>query len=134
MRMKKNPTPSPAKTIGAGLPNETRKGSGPRVAPSLRAWFGLPVDAILATLAEDDRDDDVLDLAMEARNALAERVHAALGSPKGELASVMTDIAVRHVVSNLNGLDVIAMVQTRPGLVMETRRAVEALRAKGSGR
>ena len=30
-RKKKNPTPSPAKTIGAGLPNETRKGSDPSV-------------------------------------------------------------------------------------------------------
>lgn len=115
-------------------PNGTPKSSTPSVAPSLRAWFGLPVDAILATLAEDGRDEDVTELAMRARNDLALKVHASLGSPKGELASVMTDIAVRHLVSNLTSLDVIAMVQSRPGLVMEARRGVEALRAKRSGR
>ena len=134
-RTKKSPTPSPAKMTGAGPASETRKGlDGPSVAPYLKAWFGLPVDAILATLAEDGRDEDVTLLAMDATKALTDRVHASLGSPKGELASVMTDIAVRHLVSNLTGLDVIAMVQTRPGLVLEARRGVEALRAKGSGR
>ncbi|HMM36007.1 MAG TPA: hypothetical protein PKA62_14895 [Thermoanaerobaculia bacterium] len=115
-------------------PNGTPKGSGPSVAPSLEAWFGLPVDAILATLAEDGRDEDVTQLAMDATKALTNRVHASLGSPKSELASVMTDIAVRHVVSNLTSLDVIAMVQSRPGLVMEARRGVEALRARRTGR
>lgn len=133
-RTKKSPTPTPAKVTGAELAKETLRGSGPSVAPSLEAWFGLPVDAILATLAEDGRDEDVTELAMEARNALARKVHASLGSPKGELASVMTDIAVRHLVSNLTGLDVVAMVQTRPGLVMEASRGVEALRAKRAGR
>lgn len=115
-------------------PNGTPKSSGPSVAPSLKAWFGLPVDAILATLAEDGRDKDVTELAMEARSDLARKVHASLGSPKGKLASVMADIAVRHLVSNLTSLDVIAMVQSRPGLVLEARRGVEALQAKRSGR
>jgi hypothetical protein len=34
-RTKKNPTSSPAKKTDAGLANETPKGSGPSVAPSL---------------------------------------------------------------------------------------------------
>ena len=133
-RTKKTPSSlKPGSTATKG-PNGTPKSSTPSVAPSLKAWFGLPVDAILATLAEDGRDEDVTLLAMDATKALTYRVHASLGSPKGELASVMTDIAVRHLVSSLTGLDVIAMVQSRPGLVMEARRGVEALRAKGSGR
>ena len=46
-RTKKSPTPSPAKMTGAGPASETRKGlDGPSVAPYLKAWFGLPVDAI----------------------------------------------------------------------------------------
>ncbi len=133
-RTKKTPTSQSLAADATKGPNGTPKSSGPRVAPSLKAWFGLPVDAILATLAEDGRDEDVTELAMTARNDLARKVHASLGSPKSELASVMTDIAVRHLVSNLTSLDVIAMVQSRPGLVMEARRGVEALRAKRSGR
>jgi len=133
-RTKKTPTSQSLAADATKGPNGTPKSSGPSVAPSLEAWFGLPVDAILATLAEDGRDEDVTELAMRARNDLALKVHASLGSPKGELASVMTDIAVRHLVSNLTSLDVIAMVQSRPGLVMEARRGVEALRAKRSGR
>lgn len=133
-RTKRAPaSPKPGSTATKG-PNGTPKSSGPRVAPSLKAWFGLPVDAILATLAEDGRDEDVTELAMEARNALAAKVHASLGSPKGELASVMTDIALRHLVSNLTSLDVIALVQSRPGLVLEARRGVEAQQSKRSGR
>lgn len=133
-RTKKTPSSQSLAADATKGPNETPKGSGPRVAPSLKAWFGLPVDAILATLAEDGRDEDVTELAMTARNDLARKVHASLGSPKSELASVMTDIAVRHVVSNLTSLDVIAMVQSRPGLVMEARRGVGALQTKRSGR
>lgn len=133
-RTKKTPTSQSLAARATKGSKDTPKGSGPSVAPSLEAWFGLPVDAILATLAEDGRDEDVTELAMRARNDLALKVHASLGSPKGELASVMTDIAVRHLVSNLTSLDVIAMVQSRPGLVMEARRGVEALRAKRSGR
>lgn len=74
-RTKKSPTPSPAKTIGAGLPNETRKGSGPSVADlaervarleRLFAYLGegilrslpapLVTDALLEILG--DRDDE----------------------------------------------------------------------------
>jgi hypothetical protein len=133
-RVKKSLTSSSGKSTDVRPQVATPKGTAASVAPSLEAWFGLPVDAILATLAEDGRDEDVTQLAMDATKALTNRVHASLGSPKSELASVMTDIAVRHVVSNLTSLDVIAMVQSRPGLVMEARRGVEALRAKRSGR
>lgn len=95
------------------------------------AWSPvLPVDAVLASLAEDGREEDVTELMMEARNDLARRVDASLGSPDGEVASVMTDIAVRHVLANLAGLEVIATVQSRPELVVETRRAVAALEAR----
>jgi hypothetical protein len=89
MRTKKNPTPSPAKTIGAGLPNETRKGSGPSVArleervarlERLFAYLGegilrslpapLVTDALLEVLG--DRDDEASRRAAEALFAALE--------------------------------------------------------------
>ena len=100
-----------------------------------KAWAPvLPVDAILATLTEDGRHEDVTGLVMEARNDLARKVHASLGRPKGEVASVMTDLATRHLVSSLTGLDVIAMIESRPELVVEARKLVEAVERKRPGR
>lgn len=95
------------------------------------AWSPvLPVDAVLVALAEDGREEDVTDLMMEARGALGQRVHASLGSPDGEVASVMTDIVVRHILANLTGLEVIATVQSRPELVLATRKSVAAIEAR----
>lgn len=88
----------------------------------------------LVWLCRDGREEDVTALAMDVRNALAERVHEALGRPADEAASVLTDIAVRHVVSGLTAEAVLVLVQSRPELVLEARRGVEALRAKRSGR
>ncbi len=85
-RTKKSPTPSPAKMTGAGLPNETRKGSGPSVADlaervarleRLFAYLGegilrslpdrLTTDALIEILG--DRDDEP---ARRASDALLE--------------------------------------------------------------
>jgi len=80
----------------------------------------------LVWLCQDDRDEEVTELAMDARNALAERVYEALGRPDGEAASVLADIAVRHVISGLTAEAV--LVRTHPELVLEARRRVEAMR------
>lgn len=81
----------------------------------------------LTWLSSEGRDEDVTELVMDARNDLAERVHEALASPEGEVASVMTDIAVRHVISKLTGAQVLEMVQSHPELVLEARRHVETV-------
>lgn len=79
----------------------------------------------LVWLCRDGREEDVSALAMDVRNALTERVHEALGRPADEAASVLTDIAVRHVVSGLTAEAVLVLVQSHPELVLEVRRAVD---------
>lgn len=144
-RTKESSAPSTAKKTGAELARESPKGSAPSVAPSRRETVPVPVLAIdadagvppkireagsaLVWLCQDDRDEDVTGLAMDARNALAEAVDRALGSPVGDAASVLTDIAVRHVVSSLTAEAVLVLVQTKPELVLEARRRVEKARA-----
>lgn len=111
--------PVPVVTIDAdaGAPPEVRE------AGSALVW-----------LCQNDRDEEVTELAMDSRNALAERVYEALGRPDGEAASVLTDVAVRHVVSGLTAEAVLVLVRTRPELVLEARRNVETLRAERAGR
>lgn len=82
-------------------------------------------DSALVWLCRDGREEDVTELAMDARHALADRVDESLGHPDGEAASVLTDIAVRHVVAGLTAEAVLVLVQSRPELVLEAKRLIE---------
>lgn len=89
----------------------------------------------LVWLCRDGREEDVTELAMDARNDLENRVDEVLGHPDGWAASVLTDIAVRHVVSGLTAEAVLVLVQSHPEIVLEARKLVEATRkAREAGR
>jgi len=88
----------------------------------------------LAWLCQDGRDEAVTLLAMDATKALTDEVHAALGQPDGEAASVLTDIAVWHVVSGLTADAVLNFARSHPELVIEAKRSVEARRKVRPGR
>jgi hypothetical protein len=86
----------------------------------------------LVWLSSDGREEDVTELVMDARNDLAARVHETLASPEGELASIMTDLAVRHVIRGLTPEVVTALLRSHPELVLEAKRHAEATeRARG---
>lgn len=81
----------------------------------------------LTWLSSEGRDEDVTELVMDARNDLAERVHETLASPEGEVASVMTDLALRHIIRGLTAEAVTVLLQSHPELVLEARRHVETV-------
>lgn len=143
-RTKKTPTSQSLAARATKGPLETPKGSGPSVLPAgLEERVAVPLvrvdtdagyspkerdaGAALVWLSANGREEEVTALAMQARNDLAALVHDALGSPESEVASVMTDIAVRYVIRGLTTEAVQVILQSKPKLVMETRRLVEAI-------
>jgi hypothetical protein len=83
----------------------------------------------LAWLSADGREDDVTDLVLAARSDLVVRVQEALGTPAGEMAEVMADLAVRHVVRGLTPEAVTDLLRSHPELVLEAKRHVERAEA-----
>lgn len=118
-RAAKTTVPVPVSTLDAdaGAPPMARE------AGSAFAW-----------LCQDGRDEEVTLLAMDATKALTDGVHAALGQPDGVAASVLTDIAVWHVVSGLTADAVLNLARSHPELVLEAKRSVEARRKVRPGR
>jgi len=88
-RTKKSPTPSTAKKTGAGLPNETRKGSGHSVAPSLEervsrleGLFAYLGEGILRSLLDRLTTDALIEILGDRDDVASRRAADALFEAK----------------------------------------------------
>ena len=87
-RTKKSPTPSTAKKTGAGLPNETRKGSGPSVArleervSRLEGLFAYLGEGILRSLPDRLTTDALIEILGDRDDVASRRAADALFEAK----------------------------------------------------